>query len=151
MYRRRKAYLKRKKQGGADDETALLMGESKSTIDTGKAGEDAAVRYLENEDFTVIERNYRVAEGEIDIIVQKDDVIAFVEVKFSQTGAFGEPETWVTPKKQGKIIKAARSFLASRDISGPEIRFDVLAIRSEKNGLYIRHIPAAFIMEAIDE
>ena len=151
IYQRRKAYLKRKKNGSSDEETALLMDEPRSTIDTGKAGEDTAVRYLENEGFTVIERNYHVTEGEIDIIVQKEDVIVFVEVKFSQTGAFGEPETWVTPKKQEKIIKTARSFLSSRDISGPEIRFDVVAIRAENNDLYIRHIPAAFIMETLDE
>ena len=134
-----------------DEKTAILMDEPVSSIDTGKTGEDYAVRYLENEGFTVIERNYHITEGEIDIIVQKEELIAFVEVKFSQTGAFGEPETWVTPKKQEKIIKAARSFLASRDISGPEIRFDVIAVRAENNDLYIRHIPAAFIMETTDE
>ena len=46
----------------------------------GKSGEDLAVAYLQNNCYTIVERNYRCRTGEVDIIARKDDILFFIEV-----------------------------------------------------------------------
>ena len=65
----------------------------------GRAGEDAACAELSRQGFEIVERNWRVREGEVDVIARRGDLLVFAEVK-SRTGtAFGAPEESVTPAK----------------------------------------------------
>jgi putative endonuclease len=110
----------------------------------GRRGEDAAAEYLEAEGYRILERNYRTRLGEIDIIAEKDQILAFVEVKTQESDAFGPPETWVDIRKQRKIIQTASWYIGEARGSAMDCRFDVIAVRLGGAGPVCRHIPNAF-------
>ena len=150
-YRKRKAYLQRM---GRYDSLALSSSiraaveePSPSTVSRGRKGEDIAVQYLKSEGYRILERNYRVRGGEIDLIAELNNVLVFVEVKMDLTKTFGEPEIWVTKKKQRYIISAAKSYLYKHGITDQEIRFDVITICPGRKGPPIHHLRAAFVEE----
>ena len=107
----------------------------------GAAGETKVVNYLLQDGFTIIERNYRVREGEIDIIAQKKELLVFVEVKTraSETEALSEV---ITRSKQKKIIFTAKHFLVTHQYKNHVYRFDVALV--EGTDLTITYIPNAF-------
>jgi putative endonuclease len=109
----------------------------------GAAGEALAVNHLLKKGYTILERNWRFRKYEIDIIAQKDDIIVIIEVKTRKNGNFGEPEIFVTRKKQSFLIAAAHHYLVERDIS-LEVRFDIMAVVGLHATDTIRHLESAF-------
>ncbi len=97
-------------------------------INTGNKGEDMAAEFLEDHGYEVIERNYRFKKAEIDLIVQKDDWLLFVEVKTRTSSNYGEPEEAVTIAKANKIFEAAEEYIFANDWHG-NIRFDVVSVK----------------------
>lgn len=65
----------------------------------GKLGEELAVEYLQNNDYTILETNWVFQKAEIDILAQKDNILAVVEVKTRSSIDFGLPQDFVKPKK----------------------------------------------------
>jgi putative endonuclease len=110
----------------------------------GKEGEDLAANYLEQQGFTIKERNYRFEHGEIDLIAEEGDELVFVEVKARHSIAFGSPEEAVTEEKQEQVRAVAEGYLFERDIDDRPCRFDVIAIEFKNNKADIRHIKNAF-------
>ncbi|MFQ5450694.1 MAG: YraN family protein [Nitrospinaceae bacterium] len=94
----------------------------------GKAGEEAAVAFLKKRGYRILKKNYRAAVGEIDIIAENQKVVVFIEVKSRANDAFGHPFLALTPSKQARLAKTARSFLAKHKIEGRDVRFDVVGI-----------------------
>ena len=80
-------------------------------ITAGAAGEDAASRYLEKVGYRVLERNWRVKAGEIDIIAEKDKVIHFVEVKYRKNHSQGGGIAAITTTKLKHMERAARLWM----------------------------------------
>ncbi len=110
----------------------------------GKAGEDAAVDYLEKKGYHILGRNFRYERGEIDIIaIDKEDLV-FIEVKARRSKAFGEPEDALTPAKCNQIRKVAEGYLLEQRIDDQPCRFDVIAIEYERETPVIRHLIDAF-------
>jgi putative endonuclease len=109
----------------------------------GKDGENIAAAFLKKKGFSIIEKNYRTAFGEIDIIAQDRDVIVFVEVKTRSDITFGHPFEAVNPKKREKIRKVALCFMKSRKKESPA-RFDVMSITKDRGETRIEHIQDAF-------
>ena len=103
------------------------------------AGEEAAEAWLEQSGFLILERNVRFGRGEIDLIAQQGDTIAFVEVKTSET----ELAKWVTPHKQSRICSAAGTYLDQNPTSLSP-RFDVVSVLLGGDVPTVRHYPAAF-------
>ena len=97
----------------------------------GNRAEDRAARFLETRGYTIIERNFRCARGEIDIIAEHEGVLCFVEVRMRQTGRYGLPEESISHLKKRKIAITARHFLAQRHIEDKACRFDVVTIVGE--------------------
>jgi putative endonuclease len=96
---------------------------------TGIMGEEAAAVYLEEHDYHILERNFRVTGGEIDIIARKGSEVVFVEVKTRTSYDFGLPEECISSQKIKKIRDAASIFMDERNITeGKDIRFDILSI-----------------------
>ncbi|MFQ5753648.1 MAG: YraN family protein [bacterium] len=110
----------------------------------GTLGEDMAAQYLEKQHYTIIERNYRWARGEIDIVAQKDDILIFVEVKTARGGTFGSPLTWVDVRKQHQLGQVAEHYLQEKEIEDMDCRFDVVAINAHGKQWKIQHIENAF-------
>ncbi len=100
----------------------------------GKLGEDRAVRYLQQEGFVILRRNYRTPFGEIDIIAREEETLVFVEVKTRSTAAFGLPQEAVDRRKQRQLIRTAQSYLNETGGALPPCRFDVVALRTDRKG-----------------
>ena len=103
-------------------------------------GENAAEAYLVSRGATVLERNFRTRAGEIDLLVQMDGCIAFVEVKRRSTPRMGRPAEAVTPTKRRRIIQCAKQYAAMHHLLYARLRFDVVELTPG----HINHIPAAF-------
>ena len=80
----------------------------------GDCGEDFAVRVLTEAGYCILERNYTVKYGEIDIIAMKDGVLHFIEVKTRTGIEYGYPSEAVTEEKQRKIRRVAEGYLSRR-------------------------------------
>lgn len=93
----------------------------------GDAGERAAVEYMKNNGFEIVETNYSSKYGEIDIVARIDEYVVFVEVKSRKSSAFGEPREFVDCRKQAKIKKTAYKYIDERKVLSP-VRFDVCEI-----------------------
>ena len=94
---------------------------------TGQDGENLAAKFLEAKGFEIVARNYRYRKAEIDLIVQKDDWLLFVEVKTRSSTALGTPETFVDIRKLNRIIDAAEAYIYANDWNG-HIRFDIISV-----------------------
>lgn len=112
-------------------------------IEFGKKGEELAQAYLRNENYEIIEVNWRFGKNEIDIIAGKDDMIVVVEVKTRRSNSLCEPEISVTKSKQKSIIRSANAYLRWNNIS-KETRFDIISIVLTTNNHRIKHIEDAF-------
>ena len=95
----------------------------------GNAFEGMAVQYIEDQGAHVIARNYSARGGEVDIICQDGDVIAFVEVKARLTPNGPDPAEEITRAKQRKICRAAQAYLLSHGGLEQSARFDAVLIR----------------------
>jgi len=94
----------------------------------GRWGEDRAARYLEARGWTVLARNYRFGRKEVDLVVRRRDVVAFVEVKTRAGRGFGRPQDAITPLKRREIEAVAAQYLARHRLGGVVVRFDAVAI-----------------------
>ena len=83
---------------------------------TGSWGEDAAMEWLREQGFYIVERNWRVGHYEIDIIAQRWDTLHFVEVKTRREGALVSPAEVITPRKVRNLISAANHFIQANAI-----------------------------------
>jgi putative endonuclease len=107
---------------------------------TGKEGEEIAARHLEQMGFEVMEKNYRSGRAEIDLVIRKESLLVFVEVKFRTKVNFGQPEDAVNSRKEELILGAAENYIYDHNWQG-KVRFDIISIVNKKE---ILHIEDAF-------
>ncbi len=107
----------------------------------GSDYEKRAAAYLEQCGMQILEYNYRVRSGEIDLIARDGRYLVFVEVKFRSDGRQGTPLEAVDARKQKTIVRTAQHYLLRHgyDMETP-CRFDVVGITGDK----ITHIKNAF-------
>jgi putative endonuclease len=110
----------------------------------GKAGEEAAVQYLCQQGYQILERNYRCRFGEIDLIARDGQTLAFIEVKTRRSQRFGPPAAAVTIEKQRHLIKASQVYLHQKRKADEICRFDVLTIEVNSQASCIELIKDAF-------
>jgi len=111
--------------------------------DLGKLGEELAVDYLQKNDYDILETNWTFQKAEIDIIAQKEDVLAIIEVKTRSTVDFGLPQDFVKPKKIQLLVKAVNEYVIRNELD-VTVRFDIIAIQKDRNEFKIEHIEEAF-------
>jgi putative endonuclease len=97
-------------------------------INTGNQGENLAVEYLEKKGYEIIARNFRSRRSEIDLIVKKNNMIVFVEVKTRSSFAYGAPEAFVDYHKANMIIEGAEQYTFDNKWEG-NIRFDIVSVK----------------------
>ncbi len=106
---------------------------SRSTLRLGRQGETLAAHYLEQQGFTIVERNARTPYGEIDLVAQKHseslNLTVFVEVKTRRTNSLGPPEAALTARKKAHMLAAAQAYMQNHPELNGEWRLDVIAIR----------------------
>lgn len=100
---------------------------------TGRIGEEIALKYLKENNYKIIERNFRHKKlGEIDIIAEDKNVLVFIEVKTRKSEKYGSPLEAVNTCKQKKIKKMAEYYLTYKKIKEKNCRMDVLTITLDK-------------------
>lgn len=101
---------------------------------TGRAGEAAAGHILRSRGYKIVRTNYRVREGEIDLVTERDGQIVFVEVKTRRSKSFGSPEESLTAEKAARLIAAAQSYLSDTGNEQADWRIDFLGIEMDRSG-----------------
>lgn len=109
----------------------------------GKLGEELAVEFLKEQGYDILETNWRFNKAEIDIIAQKGNILAIVEVKTRSSIVFGLPQDFVKLQKVQLLVKAANEYVEKNDLD-VEIRFDILAIEKSEQKFNIEYIKEAF-------
>lgn len=114
----------------------MAVGRNK---ELGAKGERQACKYLKRNGYKILERGYRNPFGEVDIIAEKGDTIAFIEVKTRLSEEYGAPSEAVNQRRRNKYIQAAKYYFYGKQIE-VTVRFDIIEIlRGE-----INHIENAF-------
>jgi len=115
---------------------------------TGRLAEALAAALLERAGLRIVERNWRRPEGELDIVaLDADGTCVFCEVRSRTGDRSGDPLETVDARKQARVIRAARLYLAESDLAATGFRFDVVAVTFNENGdadPKIVHVPSAF-------
>ena len=109
----------------------------------GDRGEDLAADYLEKQGFTIVERNYRARQAEIDIICEDlagNGDLVFVEVKTRTSASHGSPIESIDPFKINHVKRAASYYLYERGIEDRMCRFDVIGVRLRRGIPQIEHL-----------
>lgn len=109
----------------------------------GKKGEDLATAYLQDEGYQILKRNYTFRKAEIDIIAQKEGILAIVEVKARSSTDFENPQDSVRKKKIQLLVKAADNYIVTNDID-TEVRFDIIIITKNGKNYTLEHLEDAF-------
>jgi putative endonuclease len=96
----------------------------------GRRGEDLAHRFLRRQGFTIVARNYRLPSGdaEADLIAREGEDLVVIEVKTRESAEHGPPERAVGPEKQRHLVRVAREYTRSNDISWDCVRFDAVTV-----------------------
>lgn len=81
--------------------------------DLGRAGEERAAEYLTAQGYRILERNWRCAQGEVDIIAAREGVVHFVEVKTRTSIAFGHPFDAIDARKRDRMWRLAHAWAAT--------------------------------------
>ncbi|MEM1249122.1 MAG: YraN family protein [Acidobacteriota bacterium] len=115
----------------------------RSTVEKGRWAEAHASRHLQSKGYRVVEKNFRCKRGEIDLIVERDGVLCFVEVKARRSQDFGGALLAVDVHKQRRVAAAAEIFLALKPHDGP-CRFDVVTLMKEAGRWRVSHLENAY-------
>ena len=110
----------------------------------GQFSESLAARFLEARGYQILERNYRVGHKEIDLIVRRHDLVAFVEVKARAGPSYGHPLEAITWAKRREVAYVARVWIAAHGAPDLSYRFDAIAIVWSRGNPAIEHVPNAW-------
>ena len=109
----------------------------------GKKGEQLAVDFLIENNYNIVERNYRFDKAEVDIIAQKGSILAIIEVKTRSSLDFGNPQDFVKPKQIKNLVKAVDEYITENNLD-TEVRVDIIAIVKKGKQYEIEHLENAF-------
>ena len=115
----------------------------------GDFGERLAVQHLEAKGYRIVERNFRKREGEIDIVAQTGEILAFVEVKCRRGAAMGTAAEALTPAKQRRLVALADLYSQEREGLPEQRRIDLIAVDLAPDGRLVSvvHIEGAVLDE----
>ena len=109
----------------------------------GKIGEDIAVRYLQEKEYEIIERNFECKQGEIDIVARDKEEYVFVEVKTRTNENYGKPREAVDKIKKKHIYKSTEFYIYIHNLENEAIRIDVIEIYNKNKKYILNHIKQA--------
>ena len=124
----------------AETQFALL-----NTVRRGRRFEALAEALLKERGWRVLDRNVRFLRKEIDLVVEKDGLVAFVEVKGRSGPAFGHPLEAITWRKRQAISIAANAWIERSDLRARSYRFDAVSVRLMPDGaIELEHVEGAW-------
>ncbi len=108
-----------------------------TTVSIGASAEELAARLLVQRGYTIVERNFRCASGELDIVARDRDVLVFVEVRSRADAEHGDAAAMVSVRKQRQVARVAMHYIVDRDPVFARSRFDVVAITDGSAELFV--------------
>jgi putative endonuclease len=112
--------------------------------DLGDRGEKLAVKFLRRQGYKILERNFRIRQGEIDIVARDGEQLVFVEVKTRGSNNQEFLRTSVNRGKGKRLFKTASYYLGKQKYRGLTSRFDVVFVVADNGNTRIEHIKDAF-------
>lgn len=112
----------------------------------GELGERYAERWLVERGWAVLARRFRNGHRDLDLVVQREDTVAFVEVKTRRGHRFGHPVEAVGWLKQRELIRSAQVWISRYGGSKQMYRFDVIGVLIQGDRVRIRHVQNAFAL-----
>lgn len=110
----------------------------------GKWGEEMAARYLMDNGYAILERDWHYQRRDLDIIASKDGLLVIVEVRTRRNIMYMQPEESVDYHKTRSIAIAANAYVKVHKINA-SLRFDIITVTGTPESEYqIKHIPDAF-------
>lgn len=94
----------------------------------GVKGEMLAIKFLQEHGYKLIDRNVKMAHGELDLVALDGETVVFIEVKSRENLRFGTPIEAVTPAKVRNMLSAAKQYIAHKHLYERNIRFDVVTV-----------------------
>jgi putative endonuclease len=113
----------------------------------GELGERIAERWLKRKGWRVVQRRFRSGHRDIDLVVEREGTVAFVEVKARKGLAFGDPIEAVNWSKQRELVRSASVWIDRHGRPMESYRFDVVGVLVEGDRVRIRHVQNAFSLQ----
>src|SRR5438105_5104073 len=110
----------------------------------GELGEKIAERWLRRRGWKVVNRRFRNGHHDIDLVVEQDGTVAFVEVKARRGVEFGGPVAAVNWRKQKELTKSAQVWIDRHGNPEESYRFDVVGVLMKGDRVRVRHVEDAF-------
>jgi len=114
----------------------------------GELGERIAERWLRRQGWRVVQRRFRSGHRDIDLVVEREGTVAFVEVKARKGLAFGDPVEAVNWSKQRELVRSASVWIDRHGRPAESYRFDVVGVLVEGDRVRVRHVPNAFSLQS---
>lgn len=119
-------------------------GQVNANQDVGKYGEDRAAEFLTRLGYELVERNWRGAGGEIDIVARDRDCLVFAEVKTRTRTGFGHPFEAITSKKLQRMRRLVAEWCQSKELAGFKVRLDAISVLIVDGRVSIEHLKQVF-------
>ncbi|HEV2088294.1 MAG TPA: YraN family protein [Cryptosporangiaceae bacterium] len=117
----------------------------RATDGVGAYGERVAARHLQQGGLVVLDRNWRCADGELDIVARDGDTLVFCEVKTRRSDSHGTPAEAVVAAKVIRLRRLACRWIADTGVHPTAVRFDVVSVRPQRSGpALVEHLRDAF-------
>lgn len=100
----------------------------------GAYGEQVALRHLTEQGLVLLERNWRCAVGEIDLVLREGPVLVICEVKTRSSTRCGTPHEAITPAKLARMALLAERWKAARGVAPDDVRLDLVAVLRPRRG-----------------
>ncbi len=100
----------------------------------GQGGETLAAERLESLGYTILGRNVRLSNGELDVVARDGQTVVFIEVKTRSGTGYGSPQEAVDPPKQRRLTRLALEWLQIHELAEASARFDVVAVVMDNRG-----------------
>lgn len=112
-----------------------------SNKELGKLGEDFATNWFTYRGFRLLDRNWRFGRVELDLVVSKDGIVIFVEVKTRTNMEFGGAVHAISKQKLNNLNRAALHWLSQNRFDADGIRIDLMALQYDGENFRVIHIP----------
>jgi putative endonuclease len=110
----------------------------------GEVGERVAEKWLRRHGWSIIQRRFRSGHRDIDLVAQRDGLVAFVEVKARRGSGFGGPVAAVGWRKQRELTRSAKVWIDRHGRPAEAYRFDVIGVLVAGDAVKVRHVQDAF-------
>ncbi len=112
---------------------------AKGTVGLGRRGETLAADVLARHGYSIVTRNWYCAEGEVDIVAERNGELTFFEVRTRRGKAYGTPEQSVRPQKRARMVAVARRYV-SEEVEALDVAWHLglVAVQMDRRGRVVR-------------